>query len=78
MIKEDSLHYNSHLEALRFVLSEVWFFVFPGEVSPEELARNTRLQVGPHEEDKRIKKYEVTNSQFRFLARISPEFNTQN
>ena len=39
MVKEEPWHYNSPLEIIRFVLNEVWFFVFPGEVSPEELQR---------------------------------------
>ena len=44
MIKDDPHHYNSTMELVKFLISEFWFFVFPGEVSLEELGRNMRLQ----------------------------------
>ena len=54
------------LELIRFFFNNVWQYVFGGSM-PENLAilKNKKCDV-----------FEVTDNEFRFLARISPEYDS--
>ena len=55
------------LEMIKFFFNNVWQFVFGG------LTENLSIQ-----KTRKCDYFEVTDNEFRFLARISPEYDTRN
>ncbi len=67
--QETTSKHTTYLEAIRYMMNQVWWFIFPSEVIEERQRETISIKMS------RTNHFQIHNSQFRFLARISHEYD---